>query len=342
MPPVHQRMTQSQSENAPSSLARRVRENSAWPKTFYGDHLQSPLCDRDFSPWQGARRCGCRGVLPVRRRQTRGGQRRQGGKAPRTAATGCWSRPVSRVLSPRPLSRRWRPFLYDAGCPAPPATVPAPPCLAAIRAGNPLPPEGGRRSLFGLAPGGVFQASPVTRGTGELLPRRFTLTLGNFPARGGEARGGLLSVALSFPSPGLRVTEHPALRSSDFPPAAACAAAGDRPAGSNTRGECTARRRGMQTSNSLRSSVRLSDRTAPPCGRARGRRSPRGCDRQKALPCGQLLRALMGPFQRPSRLSIAWLARASASVLSSRRTCVTSTRPISRISRIASWRYCCR
>ena len=30
-------------------------------------------------------------------------------------------------------------------------------------------------------------------------------------------RGGLFSVALSFPSPGLGVTQHPALRSPDFP-----------------------------------------------------------------------------------------------------------------------------
>ncbi len=40
--------------------------------------------------------------------------------------------------------------------------------------------------------------------------------------RGGYARsdpaGGLLSVALSVPSPGLGVTQHAALRSSDFPP----------------------------------------------------------------------------------------------------------------------------
>jgi hypothetical protein len=30
--------------------------------------------------------------------------------------------------------------------------------------------------LCGLSPDGVYQASPVTRGTGELLPRLFTLT----------------------------------------------------------------------------------------------------------------------------------------------------------------------
>jgi len=32
------------------------------------------------------------------------------------------------------------------------------------------------QGLFGLAPGGVYQAIPITRDTGELLPRLFTLT----------------------------------------------------------------------------------------------------------------------------------------------------------------------
>ena len=63
--------------------------------------------------------------------------------------------------------------------------------------------------LFGLAPDGVCLAPDVTTGTGELLPRRFTLTP--------QARGGLLSVALSCSSPRLGVTQHPALRSPDFP-----------------------------------------------------------------------------------------------------------------------------
>jgi hypothetical protein len=66
--------------------------------------------------------------------------------------------------------------------------------------------------LFGLAPGGVCRASPVTRGTGALLPHRFTLT------RHQWVPGGLLSVALSFASPRLQVMEHPALWCSDFPP----------------------------------------------------------------------------------------------------------------------------
>ena len=35
---------------------------------------------------------------------------------------------------------------------------------------------GGERDLFGLAPGGVYRATLIARGTGELLPRLFTLT----------------------------------------------------------------------------------------------------------------------------------------------------------------------
>ena len=69
--------------------------------------------------------------------------------------------------------------------------------------------------LFGLAPGGVYLAPAVTGGTGELLPHRFTLTPADMQKIGG---GGFFSVALSFLSPGLGVTQHPALRSPDFPP----------------------------------------------------------------------------------------------------------------------------
>ena len=65
-------------------------------------------------------------------------------------------------------------------------------------------------SLFGLAPDGVYQATPVTRDTGELLPHLFTLTPGS-------AGAGIFSVALSLGSPPLGVTQHPALWSSDFP-----------------------------------------------------------------------------------------------------------------------------
>ncbi len=75
-------------------------------------------------------------------------------------------------------------------------------------------PEGVRASLFGLAPDGVYQATPVTRDTGELLPHLFTLTLNRLA----PAQGGLFSAALSLGSPPVAVSDHPALRSPDFPP----------------------------------------------------------------------------------------------------------------------------
>ena len=77
--------------------------------------------------------------------------------------------------------------------------------------GPPLP-------RFDLAPGGVCRAARVTPGAGALLPHRFTLTCGGRP--GHPARtpiGGLFSVALSCGSPRLAVSQHPALRSPDFP-----------------------------------------------------------------------------------------------------------------------------
>jgi hypothetical protein len=55
-------------------------------------------------------------------------------------------------------------------------------------------PSPGERNLFGLAPGGVYQATPITQGTGELLPHLFTLT----PTSVGTVS---FSVALSLPRP---------------------------------------------------------------------------------------------------------------------------------------------
>jgi hypothetical protein len=85
------------------------------------------------------------------------------------------------------------------------------------------PAEGGEQGLFGLAPGGVYQATPIARGTGGLLPRLFNLTLWNGEAPFHRA----VSFLWHFPYPvkqalpplhgAVRVTDHPALRSSDFP-----------------------------------------------------------------------------------------------------------------------------
>src|ERR1700687_3011436 len=70
--------------------------------------------------------------------------------------------------------------------------------------------------LFGLAPGGVCLA-------GRSPGRRWALTppfhpCPTAPLRRSERPGGVISVALSFGSPRLGVTQRPALWSPDFPP----------------------------------------------------------------------------------------------------------------------------
>jgi hypothetical protein len=49
-------------------------------------------------------------------------------------------------------------------------------------------PFSGERGLFGLAPGGVYQATLIAQGTGELLPHLFTLTLWNRRSRHSTGR----------------------------------------------------------------------------------------------------------------------------------------------------------
>ena len=145
---------------------------------------------------------GPRATLPP---QSVGASRRQ-----RTAAVGhrprkCprsegrnLSRPVSRILCDRlrgpaviPLGRRLPGGSSDLN----PEAWDEPPA-----------------SLFGLAPGGVYRASAVTGGSGELLPHRFTLT----PVR----RPGRFVFCGTVPASRRAVIiGHPALWSPDFPPA---------------------------------------------------------------------------------------------------------------------------
>ncbi len=75
------------------------------------------------------------------------------------------------------------------------------------------------RSLFDLAPDGVYIAFPFSWKPGGLLHHRFTFT----PIRQLADRGSLLSAALSIirrsePPP---VRRHPVLRCPDFPPRSA-------------------------------------------------------------------------------------------------------------------------
>jgi hypothetical protein len=64
--------------------------------------------------------------------------------------------------------------------------------------------------LFGLAPDGVYHALTVTCAGGELLPHHFTLTESRKIWR-------YIFCGTFRQSPNVRVTNHPALWSSDFP-----------------------------------------------------------------------------------------------------------------------------
>ena len=111
----------------------------------------------------------------------------------------------------------WRPSLWGAGHPAPRCGPPGtgPDALASGGSG------GATLSLLGLAPGGACLATAVTRGAGELLPHRFTLAHVSpcrrlAPVRI-ERRGRSVLCGAVRVSPRLGVTQHPALRSPDFP-----------------------------------------------------------------------------------------------------------------------------
>src|SRR5439155_744547 len=126
-----------------------------------------------------------------------------------------WSRvePPEEVCKPDsvlpPRKRGQQPFIWSPGCPGDRATDPR------ERAGNPRRTLRSDLPLHGLAPGGVYRASVLTNGPGELLPRRFTLAPGRSPGRS--------LLCGTFPrSLGAVVSGHPALRSPDFPPVASC------------------------------------------------------------------------------------------------------------------------
>src|SRR5581483_5320874 len=143
----------------------------------------------------------------------------------------------------RTLAGPWRPSLSAGGCPPAPAAYPG--------VSGPWPTVGRAvLPLSGLAPGGVCRAARVTPGAGALLPHRFTLACACRHAMYTcvlprhvhvrvatpctraccHAIGGLFSVALSFGSPRLGVTQHPALRSPDVPRTGRCPYAAARPA----------------------------------------------------------------------------------------------------------------
>lgn len=114
------------------------------------------------------------------------------------------SRSVSRILSPP----HGRGTAIHLGC-----RLPGTSCGLTRDLGRAAPGCGGPRpSLFDLAPGGVYLA-------GRSPGRRWALTPPFHRCRDRD-RGCVISVALSFGSPRLGVTQRPALWSPDFPQAA--------------------------------------------------------------------------------------------------------------------------
>src|SRR3954466_13511334 len=111
------------------------------------------------------------------------------------------SRPISRILGLALASRRSS--ICDRCRQRPGAAYPG------TRASSPRTSPQTLARPLGLAPGGVYRATPVTWGAGGLLHHRFTLTT--------VSGGGLLSVALSRGSPRVGVTHHRCVWSPDFP-----------------------------------------------------------------------------------------------------------------------------
>ena len=79
-----------------------------------------------------------------------------------------------------------------------------------------------QRLLLGLAPDGVYHAVLVAK-----YPVRSYRTFSPLPPNPFEPDGGIFSVALSFGSPRLAVSQHLALWSPDFPPASQKQLTGD-------------------------------------------------------------------------------------------------------------------
>ncbi len=95
-------------------------------------------------------------------------------------------------------------------------------CFSTRTGEPPVTLAAGSPSLFGLAPRGVCQATPVTRGAGGLLPHPFTLasmTSCELRLTRADWRSGFCGTFRRPSLPGVRpaVSRHAALRSSDFP-----------------------------------------------------------------------------------------------------------------------------
>ena len=100
---------------------------------------------------------------------------------PLDRTVGRWSRPVSRVLSPQ-LSPRVAAISLGRRLPGASSDRTRSTLPCGNPGGQPSSPRRRKAEPIWSCSEWGFPGPPITRGTGELLPRRFTLTLGNFPA----------------------------------------------------------------------------------------------------------------------------------------------------------------
>jgi hypothetical protein len=139
---------------------------------------------------------------------------------------------ISRVLSQADEQARLHGMVIHLGrrLPAASSDLPDDRRSGPLR-GLPALARGGLAILFGLAPDGVCPATPVARDAvssylafsplpGNGLAAIPWSSLARTPQTGFPISGGIFSVALSIPFPGLAVSQHPVLRCPDFPPEA--------------------------------------------------------------------------------------------------------------------------
>ena len=122
----------------------------------------------DSGSRQGSSAFATAGVAEATLRIAQERERRLGPEDAASVQSRRWSEsPVSRILFPAAVTRARGDDHSSYGFRLPGISCDLPGSLGGQPSGTPL---------FGLAPGGVYIAFPVTRKTGALLPHRFTLT----------------------------------------------------------------------------------------------------------------------------------------------------------------------
>ena len=153
---------------------QRLKSNPSSPPGYAGheyaasDYIRGRSEVVNFGSRQGPSVFVTAVVVNLRRGLQRSENAAWGRKAPLLSCHERWSEsPVSRILFPAAVTRIRGDDHSSYGFRLPGISCDLPGSSGGQPSDTPL---------FGLAPGGVYKAFPVTRKTGTLLPHRFTLT----------------------------------------------------------------------------------------------------------------------------------------------------------------------